>query len=308
MIRSRASLASGLLVLALAVPTGATTPPVEAPRPVRVRMELFVDVANDSWGSPFSNNDADEVYYFLVRPQQGDALKIREVRPAGTPDFWEMGEETEKTLHRWLVAGKASTAAPLRFALVVAEQDPASAGGDPPGIETTPYDADLKQGIAEAAARVRARSHDLMGEVQITATADRLTVTTRTGLNVKTTGTSAKIEFWDHHGKYDVHLFLEPDTGAPPTGRRFLGLEDDDCQPGKSLVVTGTAGDVVVPPGGTKTVTIAKKRFTWHCGGSEESSVARPKTQEIDVVRVHESDKIRWKCFKRIPLAPDITW
>lgn len=318
MIRLPSVLASSLLIFALAQPLGATPPPgdpllvpqvdtlpiLEVPRPVRVRMELTVESANDKWTS-IVTDDTDEVYYFLVRPQVDDTLQIREVRRAGTPDVWEMGEETETTLHRWLAAGRASTQSPLRFALVVAEQDSSIAPQGPLDTGPTPYDGDLKQGIAEVQARIHARHHDEMAVLQVTATADRITVTTKKGEVMKNTDTFASLRFQAHNTWYKVRLFLEPDAGPAPTGRRFIGQEDDDCQPGKSLLVTTTAGEVPVPPGGTKTVTIPKKRFTWHCGGSEESSVARPNTQEIDVVRVDNSDKVRWKCFRRVALTPD---
>ena len=75
------------------------------------------------------------------------------------------------------------------------------------------------------------------------------------------------------------------------------------------LVVHRTVyGDVTIPKGGTKTVAIAAQQFTWHCGGSEESSVARPGTNLLEVVRKTTNDTVLWKCFKTLTLSPDVSW
>lgn len=109
-------------------------------------------------------------------------------------------------------------------------------------------------------------------------------------------------------GSYVLHVYLEPDSGAAPKGRRYLGLEDDDCNENKSLYGVGTNGDVPIPKGGTKLVDIGAQEFTWYCGSSEESAVARPATNLLEVVRKSYDDSVLWKCFKKLTLSPDVSW
>jgi hypothetical protein len=215
-----------------------------------------------------------------------------------------------------LFRGDVSISKPMRLGLVIAEQDssnvlpPGSSGGGSYAM----YGTDLLPGMQEAASRIKDRDHQQIAFVQIVATGKKLDVNVRdTSGNasldklVSADATSAKVEL-NGPGQYVLRVFLEPDTGPAPKGRRYLGLEDDDCQPNKSLVVKTPAGDVSIGKGDTKVVDIGAQEFKWYCGGSEESAVARPNTDFLEVKRFSSDDTILWKCFKALTLTPDITW
>lgn len=285
---------------------------VDVKTAVRVRFELSVKQTTDGVGA----DSEDEIYYFVVQPQQGDTLKLKEVRRTGDPNVFEMGKLSDSKLSRWLFRGEVSIAKPMRLGLVIAEQDSSDAldQGSSGGGSFDMYDPALLPGMFEAKSRIKDRDHQELSFVQIVATGNKLTVRVRDSSAssdldkvVSSDATTAKIEL-NGPGKYVLRVFLEPDSGPAPKGRRYLGLEDDDCGPSKSLLVKSPNGDVSVGKGATKVVAIGAQEFKWYCGGSDESSVARPGTDFLEVVRSSTSDTVLWKCFKSLTLSPDVSW
>lgn len=292
----------------------AHTPAVKAKiRRVRVRMELEVRMTTDGVGL----NSEDEIYYFVVQPQRGDTMKIKEVRRPGDPDVFEMGPLSDSRLSRWLFRGPVSALNPMKLGLVVAEQDSSDAGGPigtgGGGPAPVPFEPSLLPGMQEAVSRAQDRDHQVLSFVQITTTGNKLVVKTRESAPdaadrvLVANDDYAKVQL-SAPGLYLLHVYLEPDTGPVPKGRRFLGIEDDDCNENKTLTVKGVTGDVAVPKAGTKVVEIGQQEFEWTCGGSEESAVARPGTQLVEVDRDADNDSVIWRCFKKLTLAPDIEW
>jgi hypothetical protein len=108
-------------------------------------------------------------------------------------------------------------------------------------------------------------------------------------------------------GYYIARVYMVPISEPRPTGRHWTADEDDDCQPEKSLTVTSTTGEVVAPKGDrTVAVRLPDRRFTWHCGGTEEFATMPKLTDEIDVVRRTDTDSVHWIGFARDALTPDL--
>jgi hypothetical protein len=288
-----------------AIKPGTVSPALTAAKAIRIRIRLDVVVPTDGAGL----DTEDEIYYFLVQPQQGDTLRIKEVRPSGDPDVWEMGPGTMRKLDRWLFRGEVSALHPARLGLLVAEQDPSHVRvletGNVPA-QSNPFDPLLLPGMKEAASRVMDRDHQLLSFVQITSNGGKLRVTRRDQAVIPGDDDHVRVDLFYGTARYILHVYLDPDSGSAPSGWKFLGNEDDDCDPDKSLLVTGTAGEVPVPKGATRSVPIGQQQFTWHCGGTEESAVARPGTDQLEVKRHSSSDTVVWRCFKELTLTPDI--
>lgn len=312
---------------------GPTIPTQKPEVRVRLRMALKMVLPNDAAEAGASippsvsdlvalANSEDEIYYTIAALPKGTGnAQIKTIRPAGSPDVWEMGYASLVKQHRVLFEGKLTADEKAYFAVAIGEQDNAQAAaislmlGDIAGFIgglEPPAGGDVPGSFGPAAKatveRIRDKGDDVIGMFVVTVGGGRkLSVDGSTNTKVKileSSSTEVLAELSGGGARYQVRLWVE-DTELPrPKSRKVVGKTSDKCSE-DDLWVQGNDGQVLLHKGDTKDIPRGAGQFTWYCDGSEESAVADPGTEVISARRASSGRNIDWVFLREDTATPD---
>jgi hypothetical protein len=312
---------------------GKTIPTVKPEVRVRLRMALKMVLPNDAAEAGASyppslsdllamGNSEDEIYYTIAALPKGTGnAQIKTIRPAGSPDIWEMGYNSLIKQHRVLFEGELTADEKAYFAVAIGEQDNAQAavlslmfgdiagfigGLEPPAGGEVP--ASFGPAARATVERIRDKGDDVIGMFVVTVGGGRkLSVDGSTNTKVKILESSSKEVLAELSGggaRYHVRLWVEDSELPRPKTRKVVGKTSDKCSE-DDLWVNGNDGQVLLHKGDTKEVRRGAGQFTWYCDGSQESAVADSGTEVISARRASSGRNIDWVFLREDTAVPD---
>lgn len=307
-----------------------------AAKPYRLAMKVTMLDSGDSHEGP--GNTEDEIYFALAgmtKIKGTQSVRIRRtVRPQISRDFWEMGARSADSFEATIFEGSLGGNDTATFALLLGEQDNASAAALASaftlavlglvermaidlavGDETTQLSMDKLTGeVNKLSAQMVAAGDELMGALEIHVDRGELTVGTPANTSstlLASTSTTASVRLTGGGGKYRVDLRLEDRDVPAPLTRTFLSREHDACGQPKLWVDEKGGGNVLVQKGdGGVPVRVKDDVFHWHCGslGEDDTTNAPDDTKLVFVTRAASGGGIDWDTYHEATALPQYTW